>query len=45
MWNKKAIKTAICVVIGSAIICGGVIYRINDNEMYVETGKSFILEI
>lgn len=53
MWNKKAIcylnfnpiKMAISVVIGSAIICGGVIYRINDNEMYVETGESFILEI
>ena len=45
MWNKKAIKIAISAVIGSAIICGGVIYRINDNEMYVETGKSFMLEI
>ena len=45
MWNKKAIKIAISVIIGSAIICGGVIYRINDNEMYVETGKSFMLEI
>ena len=45
MWNKKAIKIAVGVIVGSMVICGGVVFRINDNEMYVETGKSFMLEI
>lgn len=45
MWNKKAIKIAIGVIVGSMIICGGIVYRIVDNEEYIETGKSFMLEI
>lgn len=43
--NKKAIKIAVGVIVGSMVICGGVVYRINDNEEYITTGKSFMLEI